>query len=83
MNKKIFFISIITISFWFLIDFIFGEKILKLTQAEWWRVPSNHNYSQLASSIEINDIWGTKRYILCTDKSGFKTSCKKESRCFS
>lgn len=80
MNKDIFLITIITLSFWFLIDFVFGKKILKLTEAEWWRAVDIYNVPELLPSIEITDVWGSEKYKLCSDKSGFKTSCKNKNK---
>ena len=77
----------ITITLFLIIDFLFGEKILKkiglLYQEELIRV-SNKDYSYTFEK-NINTryaVWGNQYYKLCTDSRGFKFDCYDKEKKF-
>ena len=78
-------ILLITASLFFIVDFIFGEKILKkfgvIYLEEIIRVPNdNYQYSFQSNISSDYAVWGDTYYRLCTDSRGFKFNCLDEEK---
>ena len=78
-------ILLITALLFFIIDFIFGEKILKkfgvIYLEEIIRVPNdNYQYSFQSNISSDHALWGDTYYRLCTDSRGFKFNCLDEEK---
>ena len=74
-------IFLITLILFFLIDFFFGERILKkfrVIYLEELLKVSNDDYEySFKRNINTNfAVWGNTYYKLCTDSRGFKFNCK-------
>ena len=78
-------ITFITILFFFIFDFFFGQKILKKTGIiyleDLLRVPNkNYSYSFKQNINTDFAVWGNNYYKLCTDSRGFKFNCKDKEK---